>query len=153
MYKINYPAIFVAALVHWILGAFWFSPLLFSKPWLAAYGMSMEQTEKMPAPIGGYIISFLAPLLTAYVLALVIRYANVLTAIGGAGVGSMLGAGLVAAENLPHTVFSQLGGNPHSITAYYIENGYAIVGCILMGAILGAWKKRAAEPRSSAAGA
>lgn len=148
MYKTNYAAILVAAIAHWILGALWFSPLLFANSWLHASGFSMEQMEKMSTPVTSYIISFLAPLLTAYVLALVIRYARVATAVGGAAVGSMLGAGLVAAENLPHAVFAQ-----RPIALYLIENGYAVVGCILMGAILGAWSRPGGEAVSRKAAA
>lgn len=143
MYKTNYAAIVVAAVAHWIVGALWFSPWLFSDAWIRANGFTPEQLEKMGTPISFFVLTFLAPLLTAYVLALVIRYARVVTALGGAAVGCMLAAGFVAAENLPHTVMAH-----RSIALYMIENGYAVVGCIVMGAILGAWAKPAAAAQA-----
>ncbi len=148
MYRIKFAAILIAAIAHWALGALWFSPWLFAEAWLRGSGMTLEEARKMSTPLGSYVLSFLAPLLTAYVLSLVIRYARVATAVGGAAVGSMLGAGLVAAENLPHVIFAQ-----RPISVYMIENGYAVAGCIVMGAILGACAQPAAEPQASRAAA
>jgi len=142
MYKTNYAAIVVAAVAHWIVGALWFSPWLFSDAWIRANGFTPEQLEKMGTPISSFVLTFLGPLLTAYVLALVIRYARVVTALGGAAVGCMLAAGFVAAENLPLIVMAH---RPNSTALFMIESGYAVVGCIVMGAILGAWAKPAAE--------
>ena len=70
--KLNYPAIVVAALVHYFLGAGWFTAL--AKPWIADLRLSAEeiayyQTHMTPWP---YVIAFICNLILAYGLACVV---------------------------------------------------------------------------------
>ena len=45
--QINYLAVLTATLVHFFLGALWYSSLLFSKQWIAAMGLSESKMESM----------------------------------------------------------------------------------------------------------
>src|SRR5437764_521190 len=67
MASINKLAVLVAAIVHFFLGMFWYSPQLFGNQWLAAIGKTSEQSRQRPMlmPI---IASFIYYLLMAYVL-------------------------------------------------------------------------------------
>ena len=45
--QINYLAVLTATLAHYILGALWYSPVLFSKQWITAVGLSESKMESM----------------------------------------------------------------------------------------------------------
>ncbi len=44
---VNKIAVLVAALATFILGAFWYSPLLFARQWMQAQGYTPEKLEQM----------------------------------------------------------------------------------------------------------
>jgi hypothetical protein len=41
--RINYPAVAASAVAYWVLGALWYSPLLFARPFIALKGWTPEQ--------------------------------------------------------------------------------------------------------------
>ena len=45
--QINYLAVLTATLAHYILGALRYSPVLFSKQWITAMGLSESKMESM----------------------------------------------------------------------------------------------------------
>jgi Protein of unknown function (DUF1761) len=70
MVPVNYLAVLVAAVVVFILGWLWYSPLLFFKRWMRARGMDPAAAmagAKMPG--GKLAIEFLRCLVLAYVIA------------------------------------------------------------------------------------
>jgi len=64
--KTNYPAVIVAAIAYWILGALWYG-VLFGKPWMALEHMTEEQAKSMN-PALPYVITLLLNVLIAYSL-------------------------------------------------------------------------------------
>src|SRR2546423_1116477 len=77
MFHVNYLAVLVAAIVVFVLGWLWYSPLLFYKPWMRARGLDPAAAmagAKMPA--GKLVIE----LVRCFVLALVI--AHLISALG-----------------------------------------------------------------------
>ena len=44
---INYLAVFVAAIINMIIGSFWYSPLLFAKPWMRALNLDQKKMQDM----------------------------------------------------------------------------------------------------------
>lgn len=63
----NPLAILVSAVFLWLLGAFWYSPLLFAEPWIAMVGRRMG--EKPKGVVHGMIASLIGDLLVAFILA------------------------------------------------------------------------------------
>ena len=65
-------AVWMAAIVFFVLGAIWYSAL--ATQWLAAIGKTVEQTANLPvaSPIP-YVIGFAAILVMCYTLALLIQ--------------------------------------------------------------------------------
>lgn len=59
---INYLAVLVAAVLNMAIGALWYSPVLFAKPWMKAIGKSMKDMGK-PGP--GYALTTLGSLVMA----------------------------------------------------------------------------------------
>ncbi|HTA81008.1 MAG TPA: DUF1761 domain-containing protein, partial [Terracidiphilus sp.] len=65
-HELNHLAILVSAVILWLLGALWYSPLLFAKPWVEIVGRKMG--EKPKGVVKGMIGSFIGDLLLALAL-------------------------------------------------------------------------------------
>lgn len=133
----NYVAVFVAALVYWLLGAVWFA-VLFSKPWMALENITPEQASGMN-PIAPYIISFILNLVIAFVLAQLCAWRNANTAARGAALGILIWIGFVGPVTYTTYMYEM---RPKQLFA--INEFYPLVGLCLMGAILGAWTRKPA---------
>ena len=131
----NYVAVFVAALVYWLLGAVWFA-VLFSKPWMALEHITPEQASSMN-PIAPYIISFILNLVIAFVLAQLCAWRNANTAARGAALGILIWIGFLGPVTYTTYMYEM---RPKQLFA--INEFYSLVGLCLMGAILGAWTRK-----------
>jgi hypothetical protein len=135
--KTNYAAVFVSALAYWILGAVWYG-VLFSKPWMAFEHITEEQARSMN-PVLPYIITFVLNVLIALVLAQLCIWRNASTAARGAAVGVLVWIGFLGPVTYTTYMYEM---RPKELFA--INEFYPLVGLCLMGAILGAWKKKSA---------
>ena len=135
--KTNYPAVVVAAVVYWFTGALWFG-VLFAKPWMALERMTEEQARSAN-PVLPYVISFLLNVLIAYVLAQLCLWRNATTAARGAALGILLWIGFVGPITYTTYMYEL---RPWQLFA--INQFYPLAGLCVMGAILGAWTKKAA---------
>ena len=140
--KINYPAVVVSALAYWALGALWYSPLLFERPFIALKGFTPEQLEAIRASshAGEIGAALLVSLVTAYVLAHFVKFTGAETPASGVLAGFWLWLGFVATTNLSTVLFE---GRPLGL--YLINNGYHLVGLLGTGALLAAWRRRDAR--------
>jgi surface polysaccharide O-acyltransferase-like enzyme len=134
--KTNYAAIVVAAVAYWLLGAMWYGAL-FSKPWMALEQVTEEQAKT--AGFLPYVVSFILNLLIAYVLSQIIHWRNAYTAARGAAVGVILWIGFVGPITYTTYMYEM---RPKELFA--INQFYPLAGMVLMGAILGAWRKKTA---------
>jgi len=136
--KTNYPAVIVSAVVYWLLGAVWFG-VLFTKPWMALEGISEAQAQAMPHPVYPYVVSFLLNLVIAFVLAQLCAWRSANTAARGASLGVLLWLGIVGPITYTTHMYEMRPAN-----LFFINEGYVLVGLLVMGAILGAWTKKSA---------
>jgi len=134
--RTNYAAVVVAAIAYWILGAIWYG-VLFSKAWMELEHVTVEQAGANPTI--PYIVSFLLELLIAYSLAQLCIWRNANTVGRGASVGVLVWIGFVGPIALMTYMFEM---RPKALFA--INEFYPLFGLVLMGAILGAWTKKAA---------
>jgi hypothetical protein len=135
--KTNYAAVFVSALAYWILGALWYG-FLFTKPWMALEQMTAEKAASMN-PVLPYIITFVLNLLIAFVLAQICIWRNANTAARGAALGILLWIGFVGPIAFTNYMYEM-----RPMQLFAINEFYSLAGLCLMGAILGAWTKKAA---------
>jgi hypothetical protein len=137
--KTNYWAVLVSAAAYWVLGGLWYD-LLFSKQWMALEKMSAEQASSAnPVWIWPFILTFLLNLLIAFVLAQICIWRNANTAARGAAVGVFLWIGI-----LGPVVYTTYMYEMRSMELFAINEFYSLVGLCMMGAILGAWRRKAA---------
>ncbi len=137
MPQVNYLAVLVAGLVIFMLGGVWYSPVLFSKKWVALQGKTMDQ---MKADAAGsnmplmYLGAFLCGLLTAWVLAAFMSRMGHQSAFIGAHVGAIAWLGFAAPTSYATALFSM---KPKKL--WLIDSLYNLVAFVLAGAIIGAW--------------
>ena len=134
--RVNWPAILLAGVADWILGAVWFT--VFANQW--RMGMAMPAAELqtyMPHPnFWPFLVAFLCDLLMAYVIARLVAGSATHNLFRGIIVGLLIGLAAAMAM-VTETVFEIRPGSFVLISA-----GYPLVGCILMGIIIGVWKPK-----------
>ena len=135
--KTNYLAVIVAAIAYWLLGAIWYG-VVFGKAWMALEQMTEEQARSMN-PVLPYVITLVLNVLIAYVLAQICIWRNADTLGRGASVGVLLWIGFVGPVTFTTYMYEM---RPKEL--YAINQFFPLAGFVLMGAILGAWKKKSA---------
>jgi len=137
-HSLNYVAIVVSAVLLWVLGAIWYSPALFAKPWMEILGIKKEEGKKSGLMLG-MVASFIGDLVLSFILAHIISWANAFgfaTSAFGFGNGCVMGVlmwiGFIEAPNLPQGIYE---GRPLELFA--INGGYWLVGLFLVGGLLG----------------
>ena len=135
MNKINLWAVITAAVVAFVLGALWYSPLLFGKVYLEVRAMNPAMANMRP-PAWELVGEFAKNLVVAFVIA----YFVVRLGVGDwknalqlglwiwVGFQAMLLMGAVFHEHMPWTL-------------YAIHAGDALVKTLLTTVILGVWRK------------
>lgn len=136
--RVNYPAVIVAAVAHFVLGAIWFAVL--QKPWLASIGKTLDELRLQGNATVAHTVAFGADLIIAWVLARLMIAAGRTTVVGGVALAAFLWLGFTATTTATAFVFEA-----RSLQAFAIIAGYPLVGMLLMGMILGSWKKKSAD--------
>ncbi len=126
--------IFIAALVAFLVGAFWYSPLLFAKAWIRAHRYTPDEVKAMQANASrAYAGTFVAFLLMAFVLNLFLRHLGSDSVHDGIVWAFHAWLGFAVPVGFTAYLYSQ-----KSIGVFLIDAGYQLVYMVLMGAILGA---------------
>ena len=133
---INYFAVFVAALASMVLGAVWFSPLLFVKPWMKLMKFTEKDRGKAQAKCMGkmYALAFLSNIVMSYVLDIVVHFFGATTLLSGFQVGFWMWLGFIATTMLGGVLWE---GKP--LKLYAITAGHQLVSLLIMSAILAVW--------------
>ena len=76
--EINYLAVFVSAVIIFLLGGLWYSPVLFAKQWMSAINKTDEEIKKTAKPTN-YMVAFMQGLISAYILSIFISWAQAAT--------------------------------------------------------------------------
>jgi hypothetical protein len=105
---------------------------------MALEQMTAEKAASMN-PILPYVVTFVLNLLIAFVLAQICVWRNANTAARGAALGILLWIGFVGPITFTNYMYEM-----RSMQLFAINEFYSLVGLCLMGAILGAWTKKAA---------
>lgn len=135
---VNLLAVFGVGVACMAIGFLWYSPFLFAKPWMIAMGYDPEdkariaEMQKKAGPLYG--ISFLASLLSAFVLGKIIFHLAIATSLYGMKAGLAVWAGFVMTVQLTDKLFTN---RPWKL--FFINTGYQLVCYLVMGAILGKW--------------
>lgn len=131
--EMNYLAILVAALAYMLIGAIWYSPILFGKAWMKGIGKTKEQVAADFSPL-----NYAWALITAFVASYAI--ARILFWTGGGGwrdglvLGLLVGVCIAGASLWVNDTFE---ARPRTLTI--INLLFHIVGLSVAGVIIGLW--------------
>jgi hypothetical protein len=136
MQGINLWAALAAAASSFLLGGFWYSPLLFLRPWSRAAGFGeldkLEKERKGKHPAAVFAVSGVFALVSAFVFAWWLgpdpQFGYAIAR------GLAAGAGLVA---MSFGINYQFGARP--LVLLLIDGGYHTVQFLFFGLILGLW--------------
>lgn len=134
---INYWAVLVSAMIFYGFGTVWYSPLLFSKIWMAESGINEEKLAQMGKghSLRVFITTFILSLLMAFITAHLAEFLH----------SDSLGSGVMLALMLwLGYVVSSMGTNylyeDKSFRFLMINAGYFLIGLLEMSVILSLWK-------------
>jgi len=145
---INWVAVLVAAIVIFVLGGLWYSPVLFVKRWIALQGKTEEQMRAEAASANMpllYVGAAVTSVLIAFTLALILGHIGRDPAIAepGGGVSAAHGAligfvswlGFAASTSYATATFS---GKPKQL--WFIDTAYNLVCFVIAGISLAVWR-------------
>jgi hypothetical protein len=125
----NYLAVFVAAIVHLVLGLVWFQPKIFGNAWVTLSGKTLDPAVRwIPAGVIGH-------LLMSLILAMIINLANATTVGAGAVIGLLVLIGFIIPLECGELVWEKI---PFKL--WLIRVGNQLVGLSITGAILAVWR-------------
>ena len=137
--KINHVAVFVSAIIFFVISFLWYS-LIFGKMYMAQIA---AMTGKNPAMAGGgsMAVPLVETFLLGWFLAYIIATALALRpdpnpAARGFGFGLLISIGVFASMTLMGVVW---GAEPFGLWA--INAGFIVVAMPIMGYIMGAWSR------------
>jgi hypothetical protein len=131
-HALNFLPIIAATIVYFMLGAVWYSPVLFSKSWSALQPEdAMKDKSNLPILLS---MTFVLNFVIAIAMALLVALTNTATIIGGAKLGLLTGVGFSATTMGINSLYAK-----RSFKLFLIDGAYHIISFCLMGALLAVW--------------
>lgn len=131
LFSLNWIAVLMASLIYFFLGALWYSPLMFAKPWMKIKNIPEDHEGGSTVM---FIYTFLLQLIAVISLALFLSGMGIDTAVNGALIGFGAGAGFVFTLAGTTGIFSDT-----PLKLHLIDNGYHVAGLTIAGLIIGWW--------------
>lgn len=130
--ELPWVAIFIAVIANMLFGMLWYSPLLFSKAWVAAHKFKQEELCCTPRHIFG---AFIVSLVTAAVLAGLCQYFNISTIKQAACTGFFLWLGLIATSHFSGVIWAR-----KPLQVYFIDTASLLISVVFMMIFFTYWK-------------
>jgi Protein of unknown function (DUF1761) len=139
--KINYLAVLVAAIAHFLVGGLWYG-LIFGNKFIELIGWSPEKLREVESQNATkeMVLAFLLGTLLVLVMAHFMHYTKARTAFDGIQTALLLWLGFVATTQFATVMFEE-----RNLGLYLLNIGYQLVGCLIAGVILALWRPREAK--------
>ncbi|MCI0583646.1 MAG: DUF1761 domain-containing protein [Chloroflexi bacterium] len=134
---VNWLAVIAGTVVYFVLGAVWYSPVLFAKPWQAAIGWDESRQPPQMNPIT-YVVPFLLYLAAGIAMALLAAATGTDTLTEGIVLGLVTGLGFALPMVGVEATFDP--NKPRPLTWFGITTAYHLIGFVILGAVIGAWQ-------------
>lgn len=135
-HKVNYLAVVVAAFVAFVVGAVWYSPLLFGNAYLELRGIAPTSTGNMRPPTMELLGEFVRYLIVAFVLACFVMRLGIANWKSALQLGICVWVGFQATLMLGAVLHEKM-----PLMLYAIHAGDALVKTLIMAMIIGVWRK------------
>ncbi len=132
---VNYIAVLVAAVVAFVIGGAWYSPLLFGKQWMKLRGMNPDSMKGMAFPAGMMIQEFIITLITAFVISQFAAWVGAFGIVAGLVLGLWFWIGFVVPMMYGMTLWEK-----YPIGLAVINGGLRLVNYLVMAAIICQWQ-------------
>ena len=135
---INYPVLFIAALIPVVLGMLWYSRFLFGKRWMQLENVTPEMAEELrKKPMAKKIvISYITYLFISYALMVLVNYLVIAAIIPAVTLGVVVWLGFMVPAAISDYVWSP---NRKAWGVYYIHISYYFVSVVLMSIVVALW--------------
>lgn len=131
---LNWLAILVAAVAYFMLGALWYSKLLFAHTWVKSTGVDMNNPDAKKGVGGVMAFTFILEVVTCIGLAVLVHRLGLTLWTSGIKLGLMTGI-CFAGTSVFISYLYQMKPKVLSV----IDGGYHIIGQIIAGIILSMW--------------
>lgn len=128
MIEINWLGVLIATVAGMVLGALWYSPLLFGNRWMKCLGKTPETIGSATLPMIG---SVLACSLSATGVAILFSLVGASTLADALSLGAVLGLFIIFPALLSDNLFCGWGN-----TLLLIQSGYRITSVLFMSVII-----------------
>lgn len=129
---LNWWAVIAATVVSFLLGALWYSPVMFGNAWMREHKLQKENLGGGAAK--AMILTLLATFVSALGVDFVFSHVGVTSVLAGTKWGLGIGVAFVAMAMLSDSLFAR-----QSLTLYLIQAGYRVICLGIMGAIISWW--------------
>jgi len=134
IFQINYLAVIAAAVIYMGVAALWYSPLMFGRSWMRENKLD-EETLEQRGMFPALAYAFIAALVLAFGIAMLIALTGRESWFGGALIGLFAGVLISAPAALPVYVFEN-----RSLHLYALNEGMPVIAFAIMGAVIGGWQ-------------
>jgi hypothetical protein len=124
-------AVPAAARVNMVLGAMWYSPLLFAKRWMALAHPGKTDADLAKGARPAYVVAAVSSVISAGVLLVLLKLTGTTNVGDAVGVAALAWVGFTGSVMLTNSAFGQ---RSWMLTA--IDSGYWLVGFILMAIVI-----------------
>ncbi len=133
---VNFLAVLVAGVVQFGIGSFWYSPVMFAKPWMRLMKINPEEMKPSSnemAKIFG--VSLVGSIVMAYILAHFAEYAGAINITDGLMLGFWAWLGFIVTTHIHGVLYEK---KPWALFA--INMGHYLACFLAAGAILAIWR-------------
>jgi hypothetical protein len=134
--QLNWLAVIVGAVIYFALGAAWYSPMLFSKPWQRAIGWDESRTPPQANPTT-YAIPLVLYVVAAIATGLLAAATGSDTIGEGLVLGLVVGIGYALPEIVSDATFDPNKKQPWVWAA--ITGAYHLIGLVILGVLVSIW--------------
>ena len=133
---LNWLAVIVGAAIYFALGALWYSPPLFARPWQAAIGWDESRPQPQTNPVT-YVVPALLYLIAAIATGLIAAATGTDTLTEGITLGLVTGLGFALPMTGVEATFDP--NKPKPMTWFAITVAYHLIGFLILAVVIAIW--------------
>jgi hypothetical protein len=133
--QLNWLHVIVAAIAFFVLGALWYSPVLFSRPWAKLVNLNMSNPDAKKGMGMMMFASFILMIICCSALAVVFSIIQIDTAFSAIKFGLFFGVGFALTAVSISFIYER-----KPLALHAIDIGYLIAGIVIASLILVLWK-------------
>lgn len=133
---INWLAVIVGTVIYFILGALWYSPPLFARPWQAAIGWDESRPQPQTNPLT-YAVPLLLYLVAGVAMAILAAATATDTLAEGITLGLLTGLGFALPMVGVEATFDP--NKPKPLQWFLITVAYHLIGFLILALVIALW--------------